>query len=257
MKEKEILKRLRNDEDYYGDFGKQFLSNSDVKPLTTRPRKFHAPVKVTQAMTEGRYYHQYILEKEKAKNFPIVDCTTRAVKVFKEYCADNNLGKYEVLLKKEAEAIEDMANYTLQNITFFDFINDPSAQYEVPAIGEIGEGVMWKGKADILTDKYVIDLKTSSDVWEFKNRALKYFYHTQAYIYQILFKKPVIFLVTHKFEEEDKNNKFYYALGLFTVSENTMGLAEQKVGQAVASWRKWHAPDSKEDLENWIINTEI
>ena len=90
MKEKEILKRLRNDEDYYGDFGKQFLSNSDIKALTTRPRKFHAPVKVTQAMTEGRYYHQLILEKEKAENFPIVDCTTRAVKVFKEYCADNN-----------------------------------------------------------------------------------------------------------------------------------------------------------------------
>jgi hypothetical protein len=36
-----------------------------------------------------------------------------------------------------------------------------------------------------------------------------------------------------------------------------MGLAETKVGQAVASYLKWHAPDSKDNVENWIINTEI
>jgi hypothetical protein len=28
---KDVLKRLENDEDYYGDFGKQFLSNSDIR----------------------------------------------------------------------------------------------------------------------------------------------------------------------------------------------------------------------------------
>ena len=43
MTEKEILKRLRNDEDYYGDFGKQYLSNSDIEALTTEPRQFQAP----------------------------------------------------------------------------------------------------------------------------------------------------------------------------------------------------------------------
>ena len=26
----EIIKRLNNDDDYYGDFGKQYLSNSDI-----------------------------------------------------------------------------------------------------------------------------------------------------------------------------------------------------------------------------------
>ena len=33
MKEKQILKRVKNDEDYYGDFGNQFLSNSHVGRL--------------------------------------------------------------------------------------------------------------------------------------------------------------------------------------------------------------------------------
>ena len=28
---KEILKKLDNDEHYYGDFGRQYLSNSDIR----------------------------------------------------------------------------------------------------------------------------------------------------------------------------------------------------------------------------------
>ena len=33
MNKKQILQKLRNDEDYYGDFGNQFLSNSHVSKL--------------------------------------------------------------------------------------------------------------------------------------------------------------------------------------------------------------------------------
>ena len=36
MNKTEIIKRLKNDEDYYGEFGKQFLSNSDKKMLFQR-----------------------------------------------------------------------------------------------------------------------------------------------------------------------------------------------------------------------------
>jgi hypothetical protein len=32
-----ILARLRNDEDYYGEFGKQYLSNSNIETLLTNP----------------------------------------------------------------------------------------------------------------------------------------------------------------------------------------------------------------------------
>ena len=118
-------------------------------------------------------------------------------------------------------------------------------------------GVMWKGKADILTDKYVIDLKTSSDVFKFKRNAPYYFYHTQAYIYQILFDRPVVFLVTGKTEKYDRNNERYFDLGIFPMSEQTMGMAEEKVGQAVASYNKWFASDSKDNIDNYIINTPI
>ena len=30
ISKQQIVKKLRNDEDYYGDFGKQYLSNSDI-----------------------------------------------------------------------------------------------------------------------------------------------------------------------------------------------------------------------------------
>ena len=33
MKNKEILERLKNDDDYYGQFGRKFMSNSDIYNL--------------------------------------------------------------------------------------------------------------------------------------------------------------------------------------------------------------------------------
>ena len=40
MKQEEIIDRLRNDEDYYGKFGKQYLSNSDINALLNNPLAF-------------------------------------------------------------------------------------------------------------------------------------------------------------------------------------------------------------------------
>ena len=37
MTEKQIIKKLKDDKHYYGDFGKQYLSNSDIGKLLTNP----------------------------------------------------------------------------------------------------------------------------------------------------------------------------------------------------------------------------
>ena len=37
MDKQEILNKLRDDENYYGEFGKQYLSNSDIKSLLNNP----------------------------------------------------------------------------------------------------------------------------------------------------------------------------------------------------------------------------
>jgi hypothetical protein len=33
----DAIERLRNDEDYYGEFGRQFRSNSDISTMLTNP----------------------------------------------------------------------------------------------------------------------------------------------------------------------------------------------------------------------------
>jgi hypothetical protein len=45
MKRKDELNKLREDEHYYGKFGKQFLSNSDISTLLTNPLALGKPMK--------------------------------------------------------------------------------------------------------------------------------------------------------------------------------------------------------------------
>ena len=40
MDNKEIIEKLRDDENYYGKFGKQYLSNSDISALLNNPLDF-------------------------------------------------------------------------------------------------------------------------------------------------------------------------------------------------------------------------
>jgi hypothetical protein len=54
---------------------------------------------------EGRYFHQLILEPEKAKNTPFVDVSTRTTKEYKAFCETNNLPF--CMLKKEMDDTDD------------------------------------------------------------------------------------------------------------------------------------------------------
>ncbi len=119
MNEKQILKKLKDDNEYYNGIGRNYLSNSNIEALTTEPRQFQAPQKDGEAFVKGRYFHQLILEPKKAKDFHIVDTTSRSTKVYKEYVADNKLDY--ALLTKDANGIKDMVDYTLENLTFFVF----------------------------------------------------------------------------------------------------------------------------------------
>ena len=76
MQNKTIIKKLRDDKHYYGEFGKQYISNSDIKVMRNDPEQFHAPSKTTVAMEQGKYFHQLMLEPDKAKDFPIASYVT-------------------------------------------------------------------------------------------------------------------------------------------------------------------------------------
>ena len=68
MDKEKIIKKLRQDEHYYGDYGKQFLSNSDISILLKNPRLLKEDKPKTSAMVIGGYFHTTILEPDKLSN---------------------------------------------------------------------------------------------------------------------------------------------------------------------------------------------
>ena len=109
-KKQKILKKLRNDEDYYGDFGKQFLSNSDIYHLLNNPLKFHQPSDPSPAFLVGGYFHTAILEPDKIEKYKIVKSTTRNTKQYKEIS-----GGELCLLQHEVDNIELMREVLMDN----------------------------------------------------------------------------------------------------------------------------------------------
>lgn len=202
---KEILKRLENDEDYYGDFGKQFLSNSNISTLMNNPLALGNDIIRSNALVIGSYFHVAILEPDKLKKFKIIDATTRNTKAYKELS-----GGEICLLQHEVDKIDLMIEKVLENDVCTSLIRG-NVDYEVPGITDI-EGNFWKGKADILNhdDKLIVDLKTTGDINSFAYSAKKYNYDSQAYIYKHIFGYDMVFLVV---------DKTTHQIGLFDCSE--------------------------------------
>ena len=71
-KKKQVLQKLKKDEHYYGEFGKQYLSNSDIYTLLNKPLELGKPSKPNPNFLVGGYFHTAILEPEKLKSFKIV-----------------------------------------------------------------------------------------------------------------------------------------------------------------------------------------
>jgi len=221
MIDKTVLDRLRNDEDYYGEFGQQFLSNSNIRTLLTNPSGLHKPTPDNPNFKIGGYFHTMILEPEKLESFKIIDATTRNTKKYK----DEAQGKV-CILQHEVDNVELMAKTMLDNSVCKDLIKPllGNAIYEEPGVAEI-YGNMWKGKADIINheEKLVIDLKTTGDIENFKWSAAKFNYDSQAYIYKKLFGYDMLFIAI------DKTTK---QIGIFDCSERFYETGEEKVFKA-------------------------
>lgn len=238
----QVLELLKNDQEYYGGIGKNYLSNSDIGTLLNNPKEFGVPREDNKAFMEGRYFHQLILEPEKAKDLLYVDASTRVTKIYKDFCEENNVPF--CMLQKEKEEIEELVKVINGNIAFFEELYKKGNQYEVPAVGEI-QGMMWKGKADIVTEDAIIDLKTTSDIDKFKWNAKKYNYDSQCYIYQMLFGKPLVFYAI------DKTTK---VLGIFRPTEEFIKSGEEKVARAIEVYNKYFGDNPTDDIENYYID---
>lgn len=242
---KDVLERLKDDNEYYGEFGSQYLSNSDIGTLLTNPREFGVRREDNPAFAKGRYFHQLILEPDKAKDVKSFDSSSRNTKGYKEYCEENELSF--ALLDKELLEIQSWVDTMLSNYDFFNDIRHSDNKYEVPAVKEIG-GVMWKGKADIVHPNMLIDLKTTGNINDFKWSARKYNYDSQAYIYEQLFGKPLMFYVI------DKTSRM---LGIFKPTVDTLDRGKEKVIKAIDVYNKFFADNSPESIDNYFISEEI
>ena len=232
----ETLNRLENDEDYYGDFGQQFLSNSDIYSLLNNPKQFRkGNGGKTLPMLHGSYLHTAVLEPHKLDNFKIIDASTRTTKIYKSEC-DNEL----TLLKKEVESLNEMIK-TIKSV-WYDDIYKEGNQYEVPGIMDLF-GYKWKGKADIITSEKIIDIKTTGDINKFRYSAKQYNYDSQAYIYSHMFGVPVEFYVIDKSSLE---------LGVYKCSEDFLESGESKVMRAIDVYEKFFKKGCVGDINKYF-----
>ncbi len=102
-----IIEQLRDDKNYYGELGRNYLSNSHTYSLLNNPSDSRKNDK-TFPLLLGRHSHTPMPEPDKIGEYAVVDSSTRSTKVFKEYVAENNLDNYDVLLQKEIETIDTM-----------------------------------------------------------------------------------------------------------------------------------------------------
>ena len=242
MNKQEVLDKLKIDEHYYGDFGKKYLSNSDISTLLTNPLALGQKMANRPAFLVGGYFHTAILEPDKLKNFKIVEATTRNTKAYKEI-SDGEM----CLLKHEVDQIELMTEKMLSNEVCRDLIRSGNVEYEQPEITEL-EGQLWKGKADIVNhdEKLIIDLKTTADITKFKYSASKYNYDSQAYIYSKLFGYEMLFIVI------DKNT---HQIGIFDCSPEFYARGKDKVERAVQAYELFYKSEDFDPKQYFLTKT--
>jgi hypothetical protein len=246
MKSEQIIEKLRDDEHYYGKFGKQYLSNSDISALLTNPLDFKAPSKPIPAFLVGGYFHTAILEPDKLKKYKVIEATTRNTKKYKEI-SEGEL----CLLQHEVDKIELMRDKMFQNEICRQFIEGTTKQsqidYEVPGIVQIN-GNWWKGKADIVNhdEKLIIDLKTTNDIQKFKSSAYRYNYDSQAFIYRKIFGYDFLFIVI------DKNTN---QIGIFDCSDRFYESGSIKVDKASDAYDLFYKTDGFDPEQFFITKT--
>ena len=240
----DVLERLKDDNEYYRGVGKKYLSNSDIGALLNNPVNFGVSQPDNPAFAKGRLFHQILLEPEKAKEVVSVESNTRTTKVYKEFIESNNMSF--CLLNKEVEEVKKLTSIMKKNLDFYELIYN-NTQFEQPMIKKI-KGLMWKGKADVVGSEYLIDIKTTSDIQKFKWSCRSYNYDSQAYIYQELFGKPLVFLVI------DKKTG---VLGKFTPTEDFISRGEEKVERAIEVYNNFFGQNKTLSIDNYYICHEL
>lgn len=241
----EILSLMYNDEFYYGHLGKHALSSSSLKMILKSPKTYRNVIKYgsgddTPALRAGKLLHWMVLEPHKIDELHFVDMASRNSKAYKDALAQHG----EVYLSKEKNDAERVADALLRNEAALRLLN--KAEYEVPEI-MMHDGIPFRGKADILRDDMLVDLKTSSDLSSFRYSADKYGYDLQAWMYLKMFdKKDFVFLVIDKGSCD---------IGIFECSDEFLARGEEKFHKAVDTYK--HFFQEENDLDQYVLRATL
>lgn len=235
-----IIERLRNDDEYYGEFGKQFMSNSYIYNLMHDPSNFKVFEK-SVPLLQGDYFHKLLLEPEKADVFTIIDASRRNTKVYKEALEEH--GEDMLLLRSEADEMKVLADKIRNNAELSSIIYADGTKYEEPNVMEL-EGMMWKCKTDVDNPELIVDIKTTANLDKFRRSAYMYNYDSQAYIAREMFGKHVIFIVACKSTGR---------LGLFESSSDFYMAGMEKVEKAVERYDMFFGENPTHDVNNYVF----
>lgn len=242
----ELLKRMLDDEFYYGELNTLALSSSSLKQLLSSPKTYNFSLKYgseeSAALRAGALFHWAILEPEKFASQKFVEVQSRNTKKFRE--AKEEFGK--VFTAKERSEAERLVDAFYRNEHAKELIT--KADFEIPAIDNV-LGMPFRGKADVLGTNRIVDLKTTTDIKGFSYSANKYGYDVQCYLYCNLFKKEYKdfhFLVLDKGSLD---------IGIFNCSEEFYYRGEEKVEKALDLYNKFFIEGA--DLDNYCLTGEL
>ena len=228
----ELINKMYDNVFYYGYLGVNALSSSSCKKLCDsveeylfEDNKFSPDI---IPLRDGRLFHVTILEADKMKDYyDFIDVPTRRSKDFKQL---KRVSKKEVMTEKERLWAEDLKTHILKHSRANKLITN--GEPEVPNINYVF-GLPFRGKADLLCQDRVVDIKTTGDIdnWEYN----KYFYgyDIQAYLYKELFDKD-----TFEFVVIDKRTKKVIT---DEASLDFLRSGERKVERAVKNYVRYFA----------------
>jgi hypothetical protein len=246
-----LLDNMYEDSFYYGELSKLAMSSTSIKMLLSSPKKYYYVTKYgenldTQGIRDGRLLHTLVLEPDKFEEFHFVDVASKNTKAYKEA----KLQHGTVYTRTEKEQAEKLADMLLRNQQAVQLLSN--SKFEVPAIDFV-DGLPFRGKADILSDNLICDLKTTTDLSGFKYAAVKYGYDVQMYLYCQLFEKQYY---DFKFLVIDKGS---CDIGIFDCSEEFYLQGKEKVKFAIEQYntyfagRDWETTEIAEELDNYVI----
>ena len=236
-----LLKLMDNDDFYYDYLGKNALSSSSLKWILKSPNVYVDMVNGeqpdSQPLRDGKLIHWRVLEPEKFAAVNTIQVSSRTTNAYKAAVEE----KGEVFLEKEIDNANRVADALLKNDVARGMLE--GAEYEVPAIKMI-DGIPFRGKADALKGREIIDVKTTADINGFRWSAQKFGYDLQAYLYLQLFPEAhsFTFLVIDKKTSD---------IGVFECSPQFLDDGRRKLEKGIADYKYFFQDNNP--IEQFVI----